>query len=327
MVGVVSIDILVGLVIFVSLLLAVVLGWNNSGLTVGNLTNLANYRISLFVTLFGILAGMLIEGSKMNHSIFGNLIITHLTNGEIIVGAATSLAFFLPLAVAKIPVSLSNCVVGAFLGVAISADGSISSGFLLEIIGSWMVAPFVCMIVSIAFYKASSSITQSLSLPEVSWANRMILLVSVFYVSYALGANNGGLIFSFIVQSTGLGLSFPLILLTELSIYFAIVVGTTLFGKSIAKIVGEKIVQLSGLKTASALMSTAFVVWIFTQISVPISLTQVVIGGMVGAGSARGPTIVNRSELFSLIWHWILVTILCALLGYAVEYLLFPITH
>lgn len=321
----VSTPTLLALVLLFSLLIAVVLGWNNSGLTTGNLANLVNYRVSLIVTLSGIFAGLLVEGPKMIHSIFGNLITVQPTNGEILIGVASSLALFLPLAIAKIPVSLSNCVVGAFLGVALAGNASLNPEFLVEVIGSWLIAPFICMIVSIAFYEAASRGTRSMSLPNVSWANRLILIVSVFYISYALGANNGGIIFSFIAKSSGLGSSMSLNFLAELSIYLAIVVGTVVFGKSIAKIVGEKIVQLSELKTVSALLSTAFVIWIFTQISVPVSLTQVIIGGMVGAGSAKGPTVLNRSEIFSLIWHWILVTGLCALLGYFVEYLLLPI--
>ncbi|MDG6907031.1 MAG: inorganic phosphate transporter, partial [Nitrososphaerota archaeon] len=307
--------------ILVSILLAFVLGWNNSGLTTGNLTNLIRYNISLAVTLLGMLAGFLLEGSKMTQSIVGNLVTTHISSGDVLVGAATSLVLFFSLAIAKIPVSMSNCIVGSFVGVAISSNVSVSYTVLLRIVGSWLVAPFICAGVAIAFYEIGERAVKSTSLSTASWANRIVLLLAVFYVSYALGANNGGMIYSIIVQSSGMEFSTGLLYLIEISIYVAIVTGTALFGKSIAKVVGEKIVRLSSLKTVAALLSTAFVTWAFTQISVPISLTQVVIGGMVGAGSAKGPTVVNKSELFSMIWHWVLVTILCAILAYGVEYL------
>ena len=314
------------LLILFSILLAFVLGWNNSGLTTGNLSNLIRYNISLAVTLLGILAGLLVEGSKMSHSIVGDLVTIHLTNQELLAGTATSLVLFLILTIAEIPVSLSNCVVGAFLGVAISANASISFAFLVRVIGSWLIAPFVCVVVAIAIYEVASRAMKSSSLPATSWTNRIILLVAVFYVSYALGANNIGMILSFVARSSVTESSAHLLFFVEISIYAAIVAGTALFGKSIAKVVGEKIVQLSELKTVSALLGAAFVTWAFTQIAVPISLTQVVIGGMIGAGSARGPTVMNRSVLFSIIWHWVAVTILCIFLGYGAEYLIRSIT-
>lgn len=309
------------LLILVLILLAFVLGWNNSGLTTGNLSNLIKYNISLAITLSGMLVGLLLEGSKMSHSIVGDLVTIQLTNGELLAGTATSLVLFLSLTIAEIPVSLSNCIVGAFVGVAISANASINLAFLVRIIGSWLIAPFVCVVVAIAIYEIASRSMKSFSLPATSWANRIIVLAAVFYVSYALGANNIGMIFSFVARSPATQLSTNLLFLVEISIYAAIVAGTALFGKSIAKVVGERIVQLSQLKTVSALLGAAFVTWAFTQIAVPISLTQVVIGGMIGAGSARGPTVMNRSELFSIIWHWVVVTILSIFLGYGVEYL------
>ena len=194
--------IIIALLVFVSLILSFVLGWNNSGLMAGNLSNLVNYRTSLGVTLAGVFLGLMLEGSKMTHSIVGNLITLQPTNLELLVGAASSLALFLPLAVARIPVSLSNCVVGAFVGVALSDSTSISSRFLTEVVGSWLMAPLVCLLVAVAFYEVISRAMRSTSLTTASWASRMILLGSVFYVAYALGANNGGMIFSFISQST-----------------------------------------------------------------------------------------------------------------------------
>ncbi len=308
-----------GILIFASLFLAFVLGWNNSGLTTGNLANLIEYRFALSITLAGMLVGFLIEGSKMTHSVIGGLVAGPLTNQELASALIVSLLLFLALTVLEIPVSLSNCVVGAFCGVSISGSTTISSGFLVVIIGSWLIAPFLCMGVAVAIYEIVATSVRSVSLPTTSWANRILLIIAVFYVSYSLGANNGGMIVSFIANSASMS-SFVLSVI-GISIYAAIAAGTILFGKTIARVVGNKIVQLNELKTVSALLSAAFVTWIFTQISIPLSFTQVVIGGMLGAGIARGPTIVNRSELFSMIWHWIAVTILSSSLSYGLEYL------
>ncbi|MHB8566339.1 MAG: inorganic phosphate transporter [Nitrososphaerales archaeon] len=305
-----------------SLLLAFTLGWNNSGLTTGNLSNLIRYDIALVVTLAGILTGFLVEGQKMSHSILGKLVITQVSVGELAVATTVSFALFLVLTLAKIPVSLSNCVVGAFAGVAISVGGVINNGFALEIIISWISAPFLCALVSVLVYEAVVKSEQSISLPNVSWVNRVILLAAVFYISYTLGANNVGLIFSIVADAIGSVQSSLLIGLLEFAIFLSLAVGTVLFGRAIAKIVGDKIIGLSQVKTLSALLGAATVTWVLTQLSVPVSLTQVVIGGMLGAGVARGLSVVNGKEVSLMIRDWTLVTMLCTLAGYGIETLI-----
>ena len=54
--------------------------------------------------------------------------------------------------------------------------------------------------------------------------------------------------------------------------------------------VGDKIVGLSQMKTLSAMLASAIVTAVLTVFSVPVSLTQVVIGGMLGAGLSRRPS-------------------------------------
>ena len=39
-------------------------GWNNSGLTTGNLSNLVNYNLALVLTVAGVFAGLLILGER-----------------------------------------------------------------------------------------------------------------------------------------------------------------------------------------------------------------------------------------------------------------------
>ena len=307
------------LLIAFSLFLAFTLGWNNSGLTTGNMSNLLTYNLALVVTLAGMFVGYFVEGSKMSHSILGKLIPAQITTTDILVGIAASLFLFLALTIIRIPVSLSNCVVGGFTGMALASGTAINGSVLIVIITSWVVAPFFCAALSVLFYEITTKVEGGMSLSLISWLNRILLLLVVFYVAYALGANNLGLIFSFIrvgepsIQNIGLSV-------LEIAVYISLAAGVLLFGKIIAKVVGDKIVGLSQIKTLAAFLGCAIVTWTFTQFSVPVSLTQVVIGGMLGSGSARGPTIVNRTEVLVMIRDWTLVTILSAVMGFGLEF-------
>jgi phosphate/sulfate permease len=311
--------------IIACLLLAFVLGWNNSGLTTGNLSNLVTYRIAVVLTLAGMFVGLISEGSKMTHSILGRLVVSSIGGTGILIGAVASLVLFFVLTLTEIPVSLSNCVVGSFLGVAIASKAALNSVTLIEILFSWLIAPFFCMGVTIAIYLLAIRSESRVSLPALSWVNRLALFASVFYVAYSLGANNMGMILSFAFPaSTASSSSASLTMFgtigIELLIYFGIALGTILFGKSIAKVLGEKIVALSQIKTLAAMLGTAFVTWVLTQFSIPVSLTQIVIGGMLGAGIASGPTMMNRQQVLIMILLWAAVTILSALAGFALEY-------
>ena len=70
------------------------------------------------------------------------------------------------------------------------------------------------------------------------------------------------------------------------------------------------------------MLGSAIVASLFTALSVPVSLTQVVIGGMLGAGVAHRPSIVNTRELFALILGWAIVTIVSAGLTFGLAYLM-----
>jgi phosphate/sulfate permease len=289
----------------------------------GNLANLVTYRLALILALVGMFVGFIAEGDKMTHSVFGKLIQSTIGVQEILIGLSVTFFLFLILTIVKIPVSLSNCVVGSFVGVALASKAVLSVSFLIEVLASWIIAPFFCMGVVILIYLALIKSEKSISVPTVSWINRLVLFGVVFYVAYALGANNVGMILSFAINANhSLGSVFGSELAVEAGIYFGIALGTAFFGKALAKVVGDKIISLSQIKILSSMLGAAFVTWLFTQFSVPVSLTQVVIGGMLGAGSARGPTVINRSVLVTMIRDWVIVTLLCTGTGFGFSYLI-----
>lgn len=254
----------------------------------------------------------------MSSSVLGKLVSANTPNTAILAGVIVSAAFLILLTVLRLPVSLSNCTVGAFVGAALASNSSINGTFLVEIVGSWIAAPFLCALVTVITYELIAELESSRSLIKVSLINRILLVIAVFYVSFALGANNIGVIVSF-AKNYVAGLDSTILLL---GIFLATALGMVLFGKSIAKVVGDKIVGLSQMKTLSAMLGTAIITTIFTVVSVPVSLTQVIIGGMLGAGVAHRPSIVNNRELATLVGGWALVTIASTALGFVVARLI-----
>ena len=287
-------------------------GWNNAGLTTGNLSNLMNYNLALILTIAGVFAGLLIFGREMSSSIVGKLVSANIPTNDVLAGVVASVVLLILLTVLRLPVSLSNCTVGAFVGAGLASHSALNGGFLTEIVASWVVGPFLSALVTIVAYITVVRLERNSPLPTVSFVNRILLVVSVFYVAFALGGNNIGLIVSFAKSNYAYDSS----LLLDSAVFLTTAAGMVLFGKSIAKIVGDKIVGLSQIKTLSAMLGSAIITSVFTFLSVPVSLTQVIIGGMLGAGIAHRPSIVNNRELVQLFAGWTLVTLASAGLGF-----------
>ncbi len=254
----------------------------------------------------------------MSSSIIGKMVSSSIPFSAVVAGVIVSVSLLIALTLLHLPVSLSNCVVGSFIGAALASHSSVNVEGVVKIVGSWIAAPILCALVTILTYEIVVKFESRAALSTISLANRMLLVISVFYVSFALGANNIGVIVSFARTSSIAGSPF----LLELAVFVSTASGMILFGKSIAKVVGDRIVGLGQIKTLSAMLGSAIITTIFTALSVPVSLTQVVIGGMIGAGIAHRPSVVNRKELMNLIGGWAFATMVSVGLGFGLAYLI-----
>jgi inorganic phosphate transporter, PiT family len=299
--------------------LAFVFGWNNSGLTTGGLSQLVSYNLALFLTITGFLAGFVILGPSMATSILGKLVARSLPTSVLVSAIAATLLMLLALTLLKLPVSLSNCTLGAFVGAALARGTQINFRSLVEILGSWIVVPFGCALLSFVLYDIVNRIEQSRSLVSIIRANRLVLALTVFFVSFMLGGNNLGVIESFVTTSSSNSLIMDLF---DLGLFVSAALGIVFFWKMLASVVGERIVGLSQIKTFGAMLSAALVIFVLTLLSIPVSLTQVIIGGMLGAGISRRPWVVNSREIGILIAGWAIVTVACAALGYGLARIL-----
>ena len=270
------------------------------------------------MTIAGVLAGLSIAGSKMSSSILGKLVSPTLPGAALLSGLVVSIVLLIALTLAKIPVSLSNCVVGAFLGAGLASHTTIKYVQLAEIIGSWIAIPFVSAALAIVFYELLAKYDSHFSLITVSYTNRIVLVIVVFLVAFTLGANNIGTIVSL---ANGESLSQLVIEGLYAFVFLASAVGMVVFGKSIAGVISDEIVGLSQMKTLSAMLSSAIITGFFTALSIPVSLTQVIVGGMLGAGVVHKPSIVNRREVAKLIAGWTVVTLASAGLAFGTYFL------
>ena len=91
-----------------------------------------------------------------------------------------------------------------------------------------------------------------------------------------------------------------------------------LLGRGISKVIGDELIVLSPVGVLTAMFAGASMMWFLTQFRVPISITQAVVGGMVGVALARDVRIINRRVLAEILVSWILVTAVAFVVALAV---------
>lgn len=145
-------------------------------------------------------------------------------------------------------------------------------------------------------YRPITMFVSRFSLATADFMSRLSSILGIFVISYVLGANNVGFING--LYASILSQYNPTTLALAVSI--STVMGVILFGRAITEVIGEKFVVLSPQGVSTSMVVSAVCVWLFTQWGIPISVTHVLIGSIIGAALARHIVLVNRRLLYGI---------------------------
>jgi len=295
--------------------LAFLFGWNNSSFLIGNIrgSGTLSYRVAVVVSIIGLFLGVLLEGSKMATSLAGSLA-PSTTGTVLLVTLLVSVTFTLALTLLSLPVSFSVVMVGAFLGATLSSHIQVDLIRSEEVIAFWFLAPVATAVLTFAIYSSVTRLVTRFSILTVDSLNRTGTVVSALLVSYTLGGNNIGMIFGSAQTEVLKGTS-DVGILFLLAIVAAI--GLVALGRGgVIGTIGDKVLSLSPQGVFSAFLASSAVVWIGTQRALPISISQCLLGGMLGAAYTRSMTVLNRRLVLETVSLWVVVPLLSFGLGY-----------
>ena len=300
----------------IALYTSFVFGINNSGLSTGSLLASGfSYRKGIAVTGVGFLAGALLEGWKMRGTLTGltgfqdpglSVLLTTL----IITSIVFSIFSYLGM-----PISLVNILVGSYVGATFATGSFVNYAFLNTILLSWAVLPVLAAVATIGCYNIIVRLLANMSPVGVGRFHLIAMPIIVFYTAYSLGANNIGLLHGSL-HSTELIEILLLVFLPVASFFGVMKSGRT------SRFVSEGIVGQSPTTVFSSLLVGAVLVWIFTQVAIPVSLSQLLIGGLVGVNLYRKPKIYNKDALMKLIAVWVGATVLSFFAALALQRIL-----
>ena len=287
--------------------LSFVFGWNNSSLLIGNVrgSGTLSYGTIIAVAVAGLLLGSLLEGPKMAGSLVGS-IAPLASVSALTATVAVSLALTIAMTLLDLPVSFSMVMVGAFIGATLASDVALNAAKSSEVVAFWFLAPLGTALLTYVIYRGTKSLVSGLGILAVDSLNRSGAFVSAFAVSYTLGANNIGMFFGGAGGAPNLlaeGEDFTLLAL-------AAILGVVLLGRnSLGGVVGDRMLALSPQGVFSAFVASSVLVWAGTQLALPVSITQCLIGGMLGAAFTRHVSIVNTRLVAETVSLWVVAPI------------------
>lgn len=295
--------------------LSFVFGWNNSSLLIGNVrgSGTLSHRTIMVLAVIGLFLGSLLEGPKMVGSLVPS-IASSSAEAALAATIAVSLALTLAMTLLDLPVSFSMVMVGAFAGATLASALALNRFGTGEVITFWFLAPLGTAALTYTVYWAARRLTSGLGILQVDSLNRAGAFASALAVSYTLGANNIGMFFGSLGPVSGAAER------TEVFVILAAaaILGVAVLGRnSLGGTVGDRMLALTPQGVFSAFLASSLVVWAGTQLALPVSITQCLIGGMLGAAFSRHVTIVNTKLVRETVSLWVVAPVAAIVLAYA----------
>lgn len=294
--------------------LTFIFGWNNSSLLIGNERGsgtLSGLEATVLASL-GMVLGVVVEGPQMARSL-GDMVYAEPSGSLALATLVASIILTFWLTLARIPVTFSATMVGAFVGGAFALSMAIRVSQVAIVLAFWLIAPVATMAVTFLCYRVIRRATANMSLLSVDAFNRRGVGIVSLGLAYVLSANNLGLIYGTALSARApLAGSLPVLL----ALAAVAIAGIALFGRGgVAGTVGDRLLSLTPQGVLAAFVGTIVVMWVATQLAIPISITQCLIGGMFGAAYTKSIAVVNRRLAFEVVASWVVVPVAAFLIA------------
>ena len=288
------------------------LGANDSANVFGTgvTTGIVRYRTAIWLTAAFVMLGALLEGAKCMK----------------IVGELSALlpmdAFFCALAAAitmtaltflGIPASTSQAIIGAVIGAGI-ISGSADFSKLYKVVSCWVFTPICGLAAGYLLHRALGYLFDR-TVKRLTRRNTFYsvgILAAGCYGAYTLGSNN-------VANVTGVYVGSGILAPDQAAVIGAasIAVGALTYSKKVMMTIGKGIVPLDPFSALVVVLAGALTLHFFTQIGVPVSSSQAVVGAVVGVGFIGGVQTVSLKMLKKISVGWIMTPVSGGLLAYA----------
>lgn len=322
------------------LLSGLFLGWNLGANDAGNIfgtatsTKILKYTTAAIISSFFVLLGAMISGYGATHTI-GVLGDVNAIAGSFSVSLSAALTVFL-LMKRGLVVSVSQAIIGSIVGWNIFTSSPTDMKSLAEIISSWILNPLLAGIFSFtAYYFLMRFLKKAkLHLLEVDQHLKRLTILVIAFGAYSLGANNISKVVGVFMSSspfTDIRITENFTLTGMYQLFFtgalSIVIGIITYSNKTTETVGKRIFKLTPLSSISVIFGASLVLFLFSSTMiekalnsvglpsfplVPVSITQAIVGGVMGIGLAKGGRYMNYRILGKIGIGWVITPLASA---------------
>ncbi len=288
-----------------SLLGGIFLGWslgaNDAGNAFGSAVAskmLRFWSAAVLASVFVVL-GAVLEGRAGIDTLQG---LTQLSLKKATVASVAAALTVTLMTLGGLPVSTSQAVVGAILGIGF-LNRQLDLTGLSKIVACWIGTPVGGLTIAVIVYKLLSAVFNRINLDlfRTDILIRICLIVAGSYAAYALGANNVANVTAVFVGAGQIS-----VLSATLIGGLSIALGILTFSRPVMETVGRKLVRLDPFSALIVVLAEAITVHFFTFVGVPVSTSQAVIGAVLGVGIVKGINTVSRRTLMNILIGWFL---------------------
>jgi len=287
------------------------LGANDSANIFGTgvTTGIVRYRTAIWLTALFVTLGAVMEGPKCME-IVGEL--SRILPVEAFFCALSAAITMTILTLLAIPASTSQAIIGAVIGAGL-ISGSADFSKLYKVVACWVFTPICGIVAGYLLHRALGYLLDRTvkSLTRRNFLYATGILVVGCYGAYTLGSNNVANVTGVYVGS-GTMTPQTAALIGGLSI----AVGVLTYSKGVMMTIGKGIVPLDPFSALVVVLAEALTLHFFTQIGVPVSSSQAVVGAVVGVGLVGDVQTVSFKILKRISIGWIMTPISGGLLAY-----------
>jgi len=276
----------------------------------GVTSGLVSYRLAVILTAIFVILGAVMEGTKCFDTVGYFTSLTLFTALLATLSAAITVTLMTRL---KLPVSTSQAILGAIVGIAIVGEGwrGLPMDKLTKVVLCWIFTPLGAAVISFLLFMGLGYLVNRIrGLAVFTHLMRIGILVTGCFSAYALGSNN-------VANTTGAFVGAGLITPIEGALIgsISIGVGALTYSRGVMISVGRRISLLDPFSALVVVLAGAITVYLYTQIGVPVSSSQAVVGAVAAIGLAKGIRTINKKMLFFILLGWISTPLMSASLS------------
>ncbi|MFO7748867.1 MAG: anion permease [Desulfobacteraceae bacterium] len=302
-----------------SLLGGLFLGWSLGANDASNIfgsavsSKMIKFRTAALLASIFVVLGALVSGRAGIDTLKG---LTTFDISQAVVSSSAAAVTVTLMTALKLPVSTSQAVVGAIMGIGVINNQLNFSG-LGKVVLCWFSTPVGGAVIAFIFYRALAFLFNHLKISLFDFDNllRAGLVVSGSYGAYALGANNVANVTAVFVGA-GMLTVFSAALIGGLSIALGIIT----YSRPVMETVGKRLVALDPFSALVVSLSLAVTIHIYTLVGVPVSSSQAVIGAVLGIGVVKGSSTVSRKTLNHILLAWFLTPVVACFIAIAMTF-------